>query len=156
MGSTYLSQVATNAIDDDPNTYARSGAGSMEYAWLSVTLPAGTIVSYVAIYRDAGASTFTTPLQVYASNSAGLEFSGPSEQCGLISSVGSNDYGPFNVGCADRVATYVTLVIPVPFSTIRIGEVKVYTYPPPPAPHMGRPARGLPVYSKSSAGAWLN
>ena len=129
---------ADAAIDGDLSTLC---ASQLEpHAWLSVAVPSGSSVAFVAVYNrndNVAYRVWLSPFEVYVGSAPGelaVKCGGPVH----VSQAAGG--GPFVVGCGGAVATYVTLRLAgLALRYLTIAELEVYATPPPPSPSLPGP-----------------
>ena len=140
---------ASNAIDGDIRTLAASGlmtAAADE--WISIEVPAGAAIGYVAVYnRDdyASAAAMLNPYELWLTATAGTAASESTSAYRCASGLVAPSIGPYMTWCGGRNdLPYVTLIIraaATPVRLLSVGEIRVFqsdlplpTPPPPSAP----------------------
>ena len=149
MSSAWSSKYrADKVIDGDVTSISATGAMQVGgNAWISVQVPPGSRIGYVAVYnRDDNAwmAAMLSPYEVWLSAipAAAAGRSSAAHLCGA--DLQAPGLGPFMTWCGGRDdLPYVTVVIReaarTGFRILALGEIKVYAapdapHPPPPSP----------------------
>ena len=148
---------ASQCIDGDLNTFCASNLlSTASDEWLSIEMPVGTPIGYVAVYNRVDALWATrmlNPYEVFLTASPGAYGASSAHSCTNGGSVSAFPApaggGPFMIWCGGASnLRYVTLVIRAaaapPVRVLSPTEVKVYMRAMPPSPPPPSPPTPLP------------
>lgn len=122
---------ASHTIDGDLSTICASRwqAG----AWLSIALPAGSTIDYVAVYNRADFRAYAdwlNPFEVWVGSAAGDTASSSAVKCaGAVSAPWSSNgvVAPFVIACPRAVGSYVTLKLIGRARYLTLIQLEAYT-----------------------------
>ena len=118
---------ADHINDGDTGSLICTNVASNNDQWVSVQIPAGAKVDYVAVYNRADAVTYRNwinPYEIWLGASAGAMDTQCGGQLEADTSVGA---GPFTTACGGGAGPFVTLVLRSGSARyLAIGEVEVY------------------------------
>ena len=139
MRTTYgAAYAASKAIDGDIRSLAASGVlSAANDEWISVQMPAGATIDYVAVYnRDdyTWATAFLNPYELWLTAAPGTVTveSSTAHRCGA--GLVAPGLGPYMTWCGARSdLPYVTLIVRAaaapPTRLLSLGELMVYGTP---------------------------
>ena len=149
LSSTFAAEfAASNIFDGDMGTYCVTAAGVAN--WVSVAVPAGTPIGYVAVYNVQGVTDSWQSLlgsfEVWAGSSPGDTSSSSAVKCGEASyrNPSGDDTEPYVLWCGVSDLQHVTVKQTGGARYLLISELYVYTsFPAPPAPSPLPPPTGV-------------
>ena len=120
---------ASNAIDGNTGSLAATDNALSSDQWISVKVPSGSAIGYVAVYNRADGQPYQgwlSPYEVWLGGTAGAQ----TFRCGggPITLPANFALGPFLTSCGGRSdLPYVTVVLRSGTSRwLTVGELKVY------------------------------
>lgn len=120
---------AAHIIDGNLNSICASRW--QQNAWLSIELPVGSTIDYVAVYNRAdhrGYADWLSPFEVWVGGGAGDTSSPSAVKCdGPVSVPWSNDVTPYMIACPHAVGSHVTLKQMGRARYLTVMEVEAFT-----------------------------